>query len=86
MHDLLFLVDVVRKVVEVGPEAPEFEGAVGHGPDGVHLVAVHPLHPVRTHLHVHSGEVRLVDAASHAVRRLQDHEVGYPGIRQPLPS
>ena len=85
-HSLL-LVGVLGEVVKVGAEGPEVEasGAVGHGPDGVHLAAVHTLHPVSSHLHAHPGELGLVDAPANAVGRLQDEQVGDPGLRQPLP-
>lgn len=43
---VLLLVDVLSEVVEVGAEVAELEGGVDDGPDGVHLAAVHALHPV----------------------------------------
>jgi hypothetical protein len=86
LYTLLF-VGVLGEVVKVGAEGLEVEasGAVGHGPDGIHLVAVHTLYPVGPHLHVQPGELGLVDAAADAVRRLQDDKVGDPSLRQPLP-
>lgn len=85
VQHVLLLVRVFGKVVKVGDEAPEAECVVNHGPDGVHLVATDALHPVGPHLYVQPGELGLVNAAADAVRRLQDHQIRDPSVRQPLP-
>jgi hypothetical protein len=51
----------------------------------VQLVAINALHPVSTDLNVNAGEVLLVHPAADVIRRLQDQQVRYPCIRQPLP-
>ena len=82
-HDIVHRNDQAKRV-KVGAEVPELERGVDDGPDGAHLATVHALHPVGANVDVDAGEVLLVHPAADVVRRFQDQQVGYPGVRQPL--
>ena len=83
---ILLLVGVAGEVVEVGAEVGELERGVDDGPDGVHFAAVDALHPVGGDLHADAAEVVLAHPPADVVRRLQDQQVGDPGLGQHLPS
>lgn len=89
---ILFHVGVGGKVAVIRQGGVELKLVMDHAPDGVNLledlvsrVHVHPLNPVSSHLHIHPGKLRLPDPAADTVRRLQDQQVGDPGMRQHLP-